>query len=61
MSTIDTIFLQDWREGVACGSANFDRLPSIKLMDYHAHIFYLESFKNLGLLPQLMLKQRGKH
>ncbi|MGG7536886.1 hypothetical protein, partial [Rhizobium sp. 12,4] len=33
-------------------------LRPIKLADDCAHIFYLESFKNLGLLPQLMLKQR---
>ncbi|PDS35890.1 hypothetical protein CO665_22325, partial [Rhizobium anhuiense] len=36
-------------------SAAFCRINSI---DLGSHIFYLESFKNLGLLPQLMLKQR---
>ncbi|MBX5026019.1 hypothetical protein HJB63_26240, partial [Rhizobium lentis] len=30
----------------------------IDFIDRSADIFYLESFKKLGLLPQLMLKQR---
>ncbi|MBX5158431.1 hypothetical protein HJB89_15025 [Rhizobium sp. NZLR8] len=34
------------------------RVCRINFIDRHMQIFYLESFKKLGHLPQLMVKQR---
>ncbi|WP_454852282.1 hypothetical protein [Rhizobium binxianense] len=33
---------------------------SVNSADGDSHIFHLESFKSLRLLPQLMLKQRAR-
>ncbi|MFF0946915.1 hypothetical protein ACFYE9_04385 [Rhizobium leguminosarum] len=60
MSTAVLIFFDTGCCRQLHGFANFHYACHINFIDRGSHILYLESFKTLRLLPQLMLKAKGK-